>query len=42
MMESSGKIRGHITEDGELEERDKDNGQGWAGEHGLDGGAGSL
>ena len=34
--------RGHIAENGGLEEGDGDNGEGRAGQHGLDGKTGSL
>ena len=45
MTDSSGnqrprRTRGNITEDGGPEKRDGNYGQGWAGEHGLDRGAG--
>ena len=38
----TGRSRGHVAENGGLEERDGDNGEGRAGQHGLDRRTGSL
>ena len=38
----TGRSRGHVAEDRGLTERDRDNGEGWAGQHGFDGRAGGL
>ena len=37
-----GGFRGHVAENGGLETTDGDNGEGGAGQHGLDGRTGSL